>query len=291
MASRRRRLGAHAARHRPGAPRHRRSRPAAAAGGHARRASATISASRRRRRSSTAASGRSTTSRRASRRPSALLDRLNVQTIGGYDVAAAGHRHRRAPPEAARVLQIADAGRRRRVPPAGGKSRPRAAGAGRDVGLPRAARATFDCSAIDRFLERARALGVEHRPPEPIVKGRHLLELGVEPGPRMGEILRAALRAAAGRSACTTLDDGLAASPGTIVAGSRLSIDGKVRLEMNRAAFCMCARPSLLAAISARSRARRAGAGKRADRPVCRRRPRRAAALSRRCGDRQPRSA
>ena len=49
---------------------------------------------------------------------------------------------------------------------------------------------TFDCSAIDRFLERARALGVEHRPPEPIVKGRHLLELGLEPGPRMGEILR-----------------------------------------------------------------------------------------------------
>jgi tRNA nucleotidyltransferase (CCA-adding enzyme) len=49
---------------------------------------------------------------------------------------------------------------------------------------------TFDCSAIDRFLERARALGVEHRPPEPIVKGRHLLQLGVEPGPRMGTILR-----------------------------------------------------------------------------------------------------
>ena len=49
---------------------------------------------------------------------------------------------------------------------------------------------TFDCSAIERFLERARALGVEHRPPEPIVKGRHLFELGVEPGPRMGEILR-----------------------------------------------------------------------------------------------------
>jgi tRNA nucleotidyltransferase (CCA-adding enzyme) len=49
---------------------------------------------------------------------------------------------------------------------------------------------TFDCSAIDRFLERARALGVEHRPPDPIVKGRHLLALGVEPGPRVGAILR-----------------------------------------------------------------------------------------------------
>ena len=50
---------------------------------------------------------------------------------------------------------------------------------------------TFDCSAMDWFIERARALGVEHKPPAPILLGRHLLELGVEPGPRMGEILRA----------------------------------------------------------------------------------------------------
>ena len=49
----------------------------------------------------------------------------------------------------------------------------------------------FDCSAMDWFVERARALGVEHRPPSPILMGRHLLELGVQPGPRMGEILKA----------------------------------------------------------------------------------------------------
>ena len=49
----------------------------------------------------------------------------------------------------------------------------------------------FDCSAMDWFLERSRALGVEHRPPAPILMGRHLLELGVAPGPRMGEILKA----------------------------------------------------------------------------------------------------
>jgi tRNA nucleotidyltransferase (CCA-adding enzyme) len=48
----------------------------------------------------------------------------------------------------------------------------------------------FDCSAMDWFLERARALGVEHAPPEPLVKGRHLLELGVAPGPAVGEILK-----------------------------------------------------------------------------------------------------
>jgi tRNA nucleotidyltransferase (CCA-adding enzyme) len=48
----------------------------------------------------------------------------------------------------------------------------------------------FDCSAMDWFLERSRALGVEHKPPAPILMGRHLLELGVTPGPRMGEILK-----------------------------------------------------------------------------------------------------
>jgi tRNA nucleotidyltransferase (CCA-adding enzyme) len=44
---------------------------------------------------------------------------------------------------------------------------------------------------MDWFLERARALGVEHKPPPPILMGRHLLDVGVEPGPRMGEILKA----------------------------------------------------------------------------------------------------
>jgi tRNA nucleotidyltransferase (CCA-adding enzyme) len=50
---------------------------------------------------------------------------------------------------------------------------------------------SFDCSAGQWFLDRARSLGVEHAPPSPLVLGRHLLELGVQPGPRMGEILRA----------------------------------------------------------------------------------------------------
>ncbi len=49
----------------------------------------------------------------------------------------------------------------------------------------------FNCDAMDWFLERARGLGVEHRPPGPILLGRHLLDLGVEPGPRMGRVLKA----------------------------------------------------------------------------------------------------
>ena len=48
----------------------------------------------------------------------------------------------------------------------------------------------FDCSAMDWFVERARTLGVEHQPPPPLLLGRHVVALGVSPGPRVGEILR-----------------------------------------------------------------------------------------------------
>ncbi|MEK6286672.1 MAG: polynucleotide adenylyltransferase [Acidobacteriota bacterium] len=44
--------------------------------------------------------------------------------------------------------------------------------------------------AEDWFIERARALGVEHGPPYPLLQGRHLLEAGFEPGPEMGRVLR-----------------------------------------------------------------------------------------------------
>ena len=48
----------------------------------------------------------------------------------------------------------------------------------------------FDCSAMSWFLGRARALGVEHGPPKPLLLGRHLLALGLKPGPQVGAILR-----------------------------------------------------------------------------------------------------
>lgn len=50
---------------------------------------------------------------------------------------------------------------------------------------------TFDCSAMDWFLARARALGVEHQPPAPLLLGRHVLALGIRPGPTVGELLKA----------------------------------------------------------------------------------------------------
>ena len=69
----------------------------------------------------------------------------------------------------------------------------------------------FDCSGIDWFAERARELGVQHQPPEPIVKGRHLIELGVAPGPQMGALLRELYeRQLDGR--LMTLEEGMAAA-------------------------------------------------------------------------------
>jgi tRNA nucleotidyltransferase (CCA-adding enzyme) len=48
----------------------------------------------------------------------------------------------------------------------------------------------FDCTAMDWFLERARELGVDRSPPRPLLLGRHLLELGMKPGPDMGALLK-----------------------------------------------------------------------------------------------------
>lgn len=48
----------------------------------------------------------------------------------------------------------------------------------------------FDCSASAWFVSRAEALGVQHEPPAPLLRGRDLLALGMSPGPAMGEVLR-----------------------------------------------------------------------------------------------------
>lgn len=49
----------------------------------------------------------------------------------------------------------------------------------------------FTAEAQDWFIRRARELEVEQKPPEPFLMGRHLLEMGLKPGPRVGEITRA----------------------------------------------------------------------------------------------------
>lgn len=120
---------------------------------------------------------------------SALLDRLNVHTMQGYDVRrdvlgiVANHlkpgMFYKSDPRAGdgafrRLAQKVDLELLAYVAKADCEGR----GGG------------FDCSAMDWFLERARQLGVEHAPPEPLVKGRHLIGLGVKPGPKLGAVLR-----------------------------------------------------------------------------------------------------
>jgi tRNA nucleotidyltransferase (CCA-adding enzyme) len=117
-----------------------------------------------------------------------VLDRLNIHTIDGFDVRK----------------QVLGLVAQHLKPGAFHKAGNVSEGAFRRLAqkvdmelLARLARAdcrgrtgNFDCSAMDWFIERARALGVEHQPPKPLLLGRHLIELGVEPGPKMGEILK-----------------------------------------------------------------------------------------------------
>jgi tRNA nucleotidyltransferase (CCA-adding enzyme) len=49
----------------------------------------------------------------------------------------------------------------------------------------------YDSVAQEWFIKRARELEVERQPPTPLLLGRHLLEMGLEPGPRLGEITKA----------------------------------------------------------------------------------------------------
>jgi tRNA nucleotidyltransferase (CCA-adding enzyme) len=118
----------------------------------------------------------------------ALLDRLNVHSIDGYDVRGqvlglvAQHLK---PGMFFKAGNVGDGAFRRLAQKVDLELLARVARA--DC---RGRTGDFDCSAMDWFLERARALGVEHQPPAPLLLGRHVLALGVPPGPRVGEILR-----------------------------------------------------------------------------------------------------
>lgn len=49
----------------------------------------------------------------------------------------------------------------------------------------------YDAVAQEWFIERARELAVAEQPPAAILLGRHVLEMGIPPGPRVGEITKA----------------------------------------------------------------------------------------------------
>jgi tRNA nucleotidyltransferase (CCA-adding enzyme) len=120
-----------------------------------------------------------------------FLDRINVHSINGYDVrrqVLGFVAHHLKPGAWYKVRdEVGDGAFRRLSQKVDLELLARLAKAdclGRNPGQ-------FDCTAMDWFLERARTLGVEHRPPGPILLGRHLLALGLTPGPRVGEILKA----------------------------------------------------------------------------------------------------
>src|SRR5262245_13677146 len=122
---------------------------------------------------------------------SALLDRLNVNSLDGYDVrrqVLGMTAHHLKPGSWFKVRnEVGDGAFRRLAHKVDLELLARVAKSdceGRKPGQ-------FDCSAMDWFLERERALGVEHKPPPPILLGRHLLTMGLKPGPRVGEILKA----------------------------------------------------------------------------------------------------
>lgn len=146
----------------------------------------------------------------------ALLDRLNVHSLDGYDVRGqvVGLVAQHLKPLAWFKVrgEVGDGAFRRLAQKVDLELLARVAKAdclGREPG-------NFDCSAMDWFLERARSLGVEHRPPAPILLGRHVLALGLTPGPRVGEILKAVYERQLDGEV-TTLDEAIAAAKSIIL--------------------------------------------------------------------------
>jgi tRNA nucleotidyltransferase (CCA-adding enzyme) len=141
----------------------------------------------------------------------AFLDRLNIHTLDGYDVRrqvlgiTAQHLK---PLMWFKVRDEVGAGAFRRL--------------AQKVDLELLARVAksdclgrepgqFDCDGMDWFVDRARAIGADKGPPRPILLGRHVLALGVTPGPRVGEIIKAIYEQQLDGT-IVTLDDAIAAA-------------------------------------------------------------------------------
>jgi tRNA nucleotidyltransferase (CCA-adding enzyme) len=126
-----------------------------------------------------------------------FLDQLNVHTMDGYDVRAqviALVRDHLKPGEFyKRRDQVGDGAFRRLARKCELDLLYRVAKAdslGRNA--PWVARENwFDAEAQEWFIAHARELEVTTQAPAPILLGRHLLDLGLQPGPRVGEITRA----------------------------------------------------------------------------------------------------
>ena len=126
-----------------------------------------------------------------------FLDRLNIHTLGGYDVRSqvvALVREHLKPGEFYKKRHEVGDGAFRRL------ARKcelellylvaKADSLGRNAEwVPR--EKWYDAEAQEWFIQKARELAVAQQPPAAILLGRHLLEMGMEPGPRVGEITKA----------------------------------------------------------------------------------------------------
>lgn len=117
-----------------------------------------------------------------------LLDRLNIHSLDGYDVRrqirglvayhlTPGMWHRA--PHGVGDGAFRRLARKVELDLLGRLAKADCLGRGGD----------FDCSAMDWFLERATELGIEREPPPALLLGRHLLEIGMQPGPAVGQLL------------------------------------------------------------------------------------------------------
>ena len=145
----------------------------------------------------------------------AVLDRLNVHTMNGYNVrqqvVGLVAQHLKPGTWHKSTNKVGDGAFRRLAKKVDLELLARLATSD-CLGRP----GPFDCSAMDWFLERARALGVEHGAPPPLLLGRHLLKLGLTPGPRIGRILKAVYEQQL---------DGYVTTPDQAVAAAREIID------------------------------------------------------------------
>jgi len=152
--------------------------------------------------------------------PAPFLDRLGLRTLDGYDARA-------------QVLALV-----------AGRDEPRrlyAAGAATDGDFRRLARVVelgllgrvaravgAPPEAAEWFIARARALGVTERPPPPLLLGRHVLALGLAPGPPVGRVMRAVYELQLD-GAVRTLDDAVAAAQRVIEEQGEVSWSGERR--------------------------------------------------------------
>jgi tRNA nucleotidyltransferase (CCA-adding enzyme) len=126
-----------------------------------------------------------------------FLDRLNLHTLDGYDVRsqviALVKEHLKPGEFYKKREEVGDGAFRRlarRCDPDLLYRIARADSLGRNAPwVPR--EQWYDAEAQEWFRQRARELELTAVPPKAILLGRHLLELGLQPGPQIGEVTRA----------------------------------------------------------------------------------------------------